>query len=73
LAGDLSILIGASRRARIKVDRDNAMSEQASGGQSLGSLARQARWECDALFELIARRLAPLQHKQTEAEVVDAH
>jgi len=58
---DLSILIGASRRARVKVDTDHATEDQPSGGSRLGSLARQARWECDALFDLIARRLATLR------------
>ena len=82
LCDDLSILLGASRRARVKVDKGGATAHL-SEGLRLSGLARQARWECDALFDLLARRFAsgsPAEppvasdaNTRNEAEVADAH
>jgi len=87
LHDDLSILIGASRRARAKVDKRGITPEESSEEPRLGNLTRQARWECDALFEQLARRLtaqrpsgggadqaqATVGNTRTEVEVGDAH
>lgn len=82
----LSILIGTSRRARAKLNKDGVTPEESNADARLAELAQQARWECDALFNQLARRLARFagggtdgspvdvgSNKRNEAEVGDAH